>query len=46
MQPSERIIELAEKNWKNGIDPHFSGSPSAGDYIGAILTYLDEKEDK
>ena len=42
-KPSDRIKELAKEIHAQGIDPFFNGNvPDAGDYIEAIVRYLDE----
>ena len=39
---SEKIKELADKEWRSGIDPYFYGEPQSHDYLNAIIKYLDE----
>jgi hypothetical protein len=43
-KPSYRIKELAQEIHNKGIDPGFTGyNPDIGDYISAIIVYLDEE---
>ena len=41
--PSKRIEELAKEIHNQGIDPGFTRyEPDIGDYVSAIIKYLDE----
>jgi len=45
-KPSERIKEIAQEIHDKGIDPGFTGYiPDIADYVGAIIVYLDEKNE-
>jgi len=45
-KPSERIKEIAQEIHDKGIDPGLTGyTPDIADYVGAIIVYLDEKNE-
>jgi len=47
MKPSERIKELAKEYCEAGIDPGFKCHiPDIGDWVNAVVKYLDECEEK
>lgn len=42
-KPSVFIERQAEENRQKGIDPGFSSYPSIGNWVDAIIEYLDQE---